>query len=101
MIDASTRECHGALVTSLARRVGNDVVRRLAECVSAVMTAGAIADDAGVIHASPGKGHGALVAVFAGCSGNDVAWRLAESRDTVVAGRAAPDDASVSELYGG
>ena len=66
MIDLRARENHGALVTSLARSIRDDMVRRLPDRRRAVVTAGAIRDDPGVIHSSRSERCRALVAVLAG-----------------------------------
>jgi len=98
VIDPRARKGHGALVTGLARSIRDDVIRGLAGCGPAVMTAGAIRDDSRVVHTGAGERHRALVAGLARRIGDDVICRLAERGDAVVTGRAAGGDARMARF---
>ena len=98
VIDPGTRKGHGALVTGLTWGIGDDVARWLPGCEPAVMTAGAVREDSGVVHTSAGERHRAPVAVLARSVGSDVVWRLAERGNAVMAGRASARDARVTRL---
>lgn len=75
MIDARARECHRALVASLARGIRGDMSCWLPGGDRAGMASGTIRDEPRMIHTDSGERHRALVARLArGIRGNMSCW---------------------------